>query len=363
MANILTPAPVNADLKRSELETSAQPTATTQELKKMARRLRRVCDLIDDGQEIALKPDEIDQLTTGLSQVEKLLKNRKGPTKVKPRPKPIDPQTDHIAILKWINDRKFASTSQVRKYSPIQDATSRLRELEQAHFLTGYRYQLHKGTQSEKCYWLSAKGANLLTNKGTKARSETRYKQHPPDEHTVQFAEMNLELPFQARIAGWNVIKPQTFNSKNPKGDQQTEQTTAIANALHLREHRQINEAATRGQDTTKRQTAFNQYRHLAGIPTQLNNHVCYKPNHEAVMIFVLCQPQITGQFLEARMKEYSELVKRVKIWLVFYSKEYVEVWAEAINKAGFGIATLASLPDLFRDWNDAAIKNWSDNR
>lgn len=78
-------------------------------------------------------------------------------------------------------------------------------------------------------------------------------------------------------------------------------------------------------------------------------------------MIFVLCPPTITSQFLEARIKEYVELNKRVKVWIVFYSRDYVEVWAEALNKANFGLATLASLPDLFKDWNDETLRKLAD--
>lgn len=341
----------------------AAPPATAQELRKLARRLRRVCDLIDAGQEIALDQAEIDQLTTGLIKVEKLLKARKGPTTAKPKPKmPLDVKADHLTILKWIKERKFATSSHVKKYLLVKDAQDRLRELEQDDYLTAFRYERHKGLLSEKCYWLSAKGANLLINNGIKARSNSRYKQNPPEENDVRFATMELELPYQARLAEWKVIRPQTFNSKNRKGNEQTRQTTAIANALHLREERQIREAAAKGENVTNRINAYNQNKHLTGIPLQLNHHVVYKQDSEALMVFVLCPLKVTGQFLEARFKEYVKLTGRVKVWIVFYSKEHAEVWAKEISKAGFGIATLNSLPELFKDWNDEAIKKRADN-
>lgn len=332
------------------------PQASARELRNLARRLRRVCDLIDDGQEIELDQAEINQLTTGLTKVEKLLKARKGPTTPKRKPKPLEVNGDHIAVLKWVSEHKFATTTHAKKYLPVKDAADSIREAAQAGYLTAYRYERHKGTLSEKCYWISSKGANLLLNHGIKARPETRYKQTPPDENDVHFATMELELPHQARLASWKVIKPEVYNSANPKGDKQTRHTTAVATALHLREQRLIREAAARGENTKARQSAFEQHKHLTGIPLQLNHHIVYKQDSEAVMIFVLCPPEITRQFLEARFKEYAELNKRVKTWLVFYSLDYAKVWAESVTNAGFGIATLASLPDLFKGWDEKTL-------
>ena len=341
---------------------ASPPPATPRELRNLARRLRRICDLIDDGQGITLDQLEITQLVTGLTKVEKLLKRRKGPTDLRKRkPKPLDLDDDHITILKWINERRFAATGHVQTYLLVKNATARLLELEKAKYLTALRYERHKGLLSEKVYWLSSRGANLLMRRGIKARSETRFRHSPPDENRVHFGTMELELPHQARLANWKVIEPQIFNASNRKGDRQTDQTTAIANALHRREERQLQEAKARGdKKVTARQEAFKRNEHLLGIPLQLNHHVCYRLDSEAVMIFILCQPEITGQFLEARLKEYEELAKRVKVWTVFYSKEFVEVWTESINAANFGITTLASLPDLFRDYSPEMLgKIW----
>lgn len=338
--------------------------ATARELRNVARRLRRICDLLDDGQPLTLEQIEVTQLTTGLIRVEKLLKRRKGPTNPKKRKaKPLDLTADHLTILKWIGERKFATTSHVQNYLLVKKATDRLRELEQAKYMTAFRYERHKGLLSEKCYWLSSRGANCLTMRGIKARSETRFNISPPEEINVQFATMQLELPHQARLAGWKVVEPQIFNSANPKGKRQTDQTTAIANALHRREERQLQEAMVRGQNVTVRQEAFKRNKHLAEIPFQLNHHVCYKLDSEAVMVFILCPPEITGQFLEARLKEYVEVAKRVKVWTVFYSREFVEIWTEPINAANLGIATLASLPQLFKDYPPETLLKLGEKR
>jgi len=97
---------------------------------------------------------------------------------------------------------------------------------------------------------------------------------------------------------------------------------------------------------------AFKKNKHLNCVPFQINHHVCYIPNTEAAMMFILCPLLVNGQYWQARIVEYQELAKKVKVWVVFYTREHVEVWAEPINEADIGIATMASLPQLFADFS-----------
>jgi hypothetical protein len=63
-----------------------------------------------------------------------------------------------------------------------------------------------------------------------------------------------------------------------------------------------------------------------------------------------LCPEDITGQFWEARIKEYGELAQRVKTFGVFYTRDQATTWLELLNETGIGVVSLEKLPQVLRD-------------
>lgn len=256
-------------------------------------------------------------------------------------------------ILTWLADKRFATTSQVARYLVLGDAaTHRLRELEQAGVLDSSRYEPYKGRNSEKVYWLSYSGTRLCENIGIEgARYESRFVSDPPGVYQVHYRTLELELPFLARQAGWRVIEPKKYNSVHPKGEKQTRQATALANAVHLLEESRIEGLRKSGKRVDGLIYNFNLKKHLEIVPRQCNHHVCYIPGTAHVLLFILCPEDITRQFWKARIKEYGDLPKKVNTFGVFYTTEQGTSWIDYINDSGIGVVSLPNLPALIADY------------
>jgi hypothetical protein len=310
-----------------------------------------MCELIEEGQTFDVDDSDLEQLLSLFEATERLLKRRKGQVDRKKRPTaPLEPDEEHIRLLRWVNQEKYVNLEQVETYLVVDGAAKRLRELEKAKLLIGYRYELHKGQKSKKCYWLSSAGASFLEGAGHKARYNSRLAKTPPSSSDLQLKTMKLELPYRARKAGLRVIEPQTYNSLHPKPEQ-TPQGKALIAILDARAKRQLEEATAKQlPNLYQLKHAFYNEDHLEAVPEQCNHYVCYVPKTDFVTVLIISPLSANGQFWQSRFEEYSELAKQVKIWAVFYSAELAGVWSKEINKAGLRIVTLPNLTRMFAE-------------
>ncbi len=387
--------------QEKSLATSTSTTGKVQAtltLKKLARRLNKLATaLLDNKGQVSEKlgADEARQVSEKLEAVEKVLKKLKrasvaaananannprsgqgqGQGRTKGRTEastgtgvratyrrvrvsgPIEVNSAELMILEWLREKKFATTGQVKSQLVIERATDRLRELEKEGLLSSYRYQAHKGRQSEKCYWLSYAGAKYLTERGLATRYESRYVSRPPSEYAIHFRTLELEVPFEARRLGWRVIEPKYYNSVHPRPrSEASQQARFLREILDRQQQREIERARRSGQGSqaaltlTKLVRDYEAHKHLQMVESQLNHHVCYLPQVDRAIIFILCPEDITGQFWETRLKEYGELARRIKTFGVFYTREQATAWLEPINESAIGVVSLEKLHQVLRD-------------
>ena len=365
---------------------NANHDETPSSLKKVSRRLVRLAKGLEEAQWLArLNETEARTLVEQLESVERLVKRAKGRQREKDQSDPalqrrqqrakakreFEVGNEHGFVLRWLRDQKFATTSQVKTYVVLERATDRLRELEGAGLLDSYRYEPNKGYQSEKCYWLSYRGAKYLTDKeNLPTRYESRYATHPPSDTAIHFRTMELQLPFLARQAGWKVIEPKFYNSSRPRPQgEPTEQGRLLLEVLSRWVQREKDlepsqiagrynsqpqtspSASTSASVTKSRAGSLGMAVHLNKIPTGVNHHLCYLPQADEVIIFILCPENITSQFWERRIKEYGQLAHHVPIYGVFYTPQQAQAWSDPINESGIKVVSLVSLPTLLRDY------------
>ena len=351
-------------------------------LKKVSRRLVRLAKDLAEAEWLArLNETEARTLVEQLESIEGLVRRAKGRQREKDQSDPalqrrqkrakakreLEVGSEHGFVLRWLRDQKFATTSQVKTYVVLARATDRLRELEGAGLLDSYRYEPNKGYQSEKCYWLSYRGAKYLTDKeNLPTRYESRYATHPPSDTAIHFRTMELQLPFVARQAGWKVIEPKFYNSSRPRPQgEPTEQGRLLLEVLSrwVQREKDLEPSQTAGRYNSQPQTSLSASVtksragslgvavHLNKIPTGVNHHLCYLPQADEVIIFILCAENITIQFWERRIKEYGQLAHHVPIYGVFYTPQQAQAWSDPINESGIKVVSLVSLPTLIRDY------------
>jgi hypothetical protein len=337
-------------------EIKALPSASAVvDLRKSARKLQRLLDGSSSSLD-SVSANDAANISTHIEALEQLLKpyHRKPAASAKPVAGELT--TTQLEVLQWVAVQKFATTSHVRDYYQVADATDQLRHLEVWGLLHSTRYEPHKGRQSQNVYWLSSRGAAYLTNHGNPTRHESRFAKTPPDYNQVTFRTMELELMAQCYAIGWQVVAPQVFNSANKKkAAGQTEQATILANAVHNIEQAQLasmkHDKGVSLWEFNERQADFAEGKHLEVIPRQCNEYVAYVPNTNIVLVFILCPLDITQAFWSARLKQYEALATKVVVYGVFAIEEQRDSWKALLNTTSIGTAYFMNLGELLKDY------------
>jgi hypothetical protein len=127
-------------------------------LKRRLERLAKITGEIGGSLELQFQ----DQLEASFTFLENIVKELHKQSPVRQKLKPgqarrelLAKLTDeHITILSFLEDYKYASTGQIKKYRYIQEASRYLSDLEKANMVKSYRYQPELGNAGEKCWWL-----------------------------------------------------------------------------------------------------------------------------------------------------------------------------------------------------------------
>lgn len=308
-------------------------------IKLVARRLRRIAQAIEGGYEYKLDDNVAMLLYQQLTTAEDVLKDYHDPT-TKPRRRvrvTLDALSEaEIKVLAIVAKNKFATTAHIRDYYTDAHATDQLRNLEKMGLLYSHRYEAGKGRKSEKVYWPTRVGVNLVLQKYPKAdyRYEGRYKASPPDEIDVHLKTMHHTLCYKAKHHGWYVVVPKIYNSANPLGNAPTPQARVLAGAVHIY-HRNRNLPSTKA------------------VPPQCNHYVLYKPDTEHAIVFFLCGENITSQFLDARVEEYEVLTDYIKVFGVFYLPQQATAWAKQANASGITVICHADIGQVLQQYKD----------
>jgi Replication-relaxation len=236
---------------------------------------------------------------------------------------------NRLVILRLIAEYRFLTTKQIQRLTDrkwAQQTREDLLRLKQLTLIKSFDFQPERGKTGEHCWLLLEQGARLLQEKGYSVRYNTHYRTEPNRER-IAFRDLELELEHQVKIAGWHLIKPQTYNQYNPLPD-------------HTAQYKQLVQAVTmietkRANPGTKVTTEGS---HTLGVPLKMNDYVAYSPDGNKTVVFILHPERGTAKFWQSRLKKYRLLVKDIAIVGLFVNKEVAEPHQRLLKEGKFTV-------------------------
>jgi hypothetical protein len=223
-------------------------------------------------------------------------------------------------ILQLLAEYRFLTTSQLHQKlgnRQVELTRKQLGSLKKRELIGSFTCNQELGRISENGWLLKRKGAELLSElSGVKLNYNTHYLR-PPSQERLQFREYELELERQVTRAGWQLIKPQSYNQFKPL-PKRTVQYYALAEALTIIEERRNGNGNGNGGGVS----LDRQGPHTLIVPLKANDYVARSQDGMKAIVLILSPVRAGEQFWQTRVKQYRLLARELNVVGVFASEE-----------------------------------------
>jgi hypothetical protein len=217
-------------------------------------------------------------------------------------------------ILQLLAEYRFLTTGQLHQKlgnRQVELTRKQLGSLKKRELIGSFACNQELGRTSENGWLLKRKGAELLSElSGVKLNYNTHYLR-PPSQERLQFREYELELERQVARAGWQLIKPQSYNQFKPL-PKRTAQYYALAEALTIIEARRNGGGVSLDP----------QGPHTLIVPLKANDYVARSQDGTKAIVLILSPVRAGEQFWQTRVKQYRLLARELNVVGVFASEE-----------------------------------------
>ncbi len=246
-------------------------------------------------------------------------------------------------ILNFLVQQKFATTKQV--WQSLQPHKSRghtfveLRRIENQGLVISFKFEPESGSNGELCWLITKAGANLV---GAKFDS-TNYK--IPSRESIERKGLYLEIENQVGYAGWNFLKPVTYNSVHPMPNK-TPQHWKLIDIVDQIEGAAIEAAINRDEDVTTKIADFEEGRHKRVVPLQINDYVIFPPEQDKAFVLIACPKGASVRFWKNRISLYQTLTRKIKVIGVFVSQSHADAYHVPIEASGIKCIEVSQVYD-----------------